>query len=256
MAAQLTEQQMADLAALADGTLSAERRAQVEAWVAASPELAALLEDQRQSLLATQALADEPVPAALTAAIRKQTLARKAQRHRRPVAIALSAAAAVVVLVVAVVALSIGGNPTSPTVADAAALGLRPATGPAPAAVGTQHAQLAAQVGGVAFPDFSAQYGWRAVGIRHGQVGGRAATGVYYANSGRRATYVIVSGSALPRPAGTASTTLHGVRYQTLSMRHRTVVTWRRGGHTCVLIGNATRHELLALASWNGAQAY
>ena len=25
---------------------------------------------------------------------------------------------------------------------------------------------------------------------------------------------------------------------------------WRRGGHTCVLLGRATRRELLRLASW------
>jgi hypothetical protein len=32
----------------------------------------------------------------------------------------------------------------------------------------------------------------------------------------------------------------------------RLVVTWRRLGHTCVLVGAAPRSELLALASWHG----
>jgi hypothetical protein len=41
---QLSERELAEFAALADGTLPAERRAEVEARVAASPELQELLE--------------------------------------------------------------------------------------------------------------------------------------------------------------------------------------------------------------------
>jgi hypothetical protein len=40
------------------------------------------------------------------------------------------------------------------------------------------------------------------------------------------------------------------VNYQTLSSDGRLAMTWRRDGHTCVLIGQATRRELLKLASW------
>ena len=39
VASRLTEQEMADLCALADGTLPDARRAAVEEWVASSPEL-------------------------------------------------------------------------------------------------------------------------------------------------------------------------------------------------------------------------
>jgi hypothetical protein len=41
-----------------------------------------------------------------------------------------------------------------------------------------------------------------------------------------------------------------GVQYQTLRIDGRLAVTWRRGGHTCVLIGDAPRAELVTLASW------
>jgi anti-sigma factor RsiW len=44
----------AELAALADGSLDPERRAELEALVASSPELAALLEEQRRALALTR----------------------------------------------------------------------------------------------------------------------------------------------------------------------------------------------------------
>ena len=53
LVSQLSEHELAELAALADGTLPADRRAEVEARVAASPELQELLERQRQSLALT-----------------------------------------------------------------------------------------------------------------------------------------------------------------------------------------------------------
>jgi anti-sigma factor RsiW len=58
----LSTKEMAELCALADGTLAAERRAEVEARVAASPELQELLERQRRAVLAAQTLAAEEVP--------------------------------------------------------------------------------------------------------------------------------------------------------------------------------------------------
>jgi anti-sigma factor RsiW len=59
-ASRLTERELADLAALADGSLPVERRAAVEAWVAASADLEELLDRQRRALSATRALAEEP----------------------------------------------------------------------------------------------------------------------------------------------------------------------------------------------------
>src|SRR5436190_23757174 len=68
----LSAEEMAELSALADGTLPAERRVVVEARVAASPELRELVDRQRRAVAASRAAADEPVPASLRTAVDAQ----------------------------------------------------------------------------------------------------------------------------------------------------------------------------------------
>ncbi|HEY4826104.1 MAG TPA: hypothetical protein VIH85_05025, partial [Solirubrobacteraceae bacterium] len=64
----LTQRELDDLSALADGTLDPARRGAVEARIAASPELGALYERERQILAALhEARATERAPAALRA---------------------------------------------------------------------------------------------------------------------------------------------------------------------------------------------
>ena len=252
MTARLSTEEIAELCALADGTLPAGRRAEVEAWVAASPELQELLERQRRSLLATQALAaDETVPESLQAAVeadRRALGSRRARSRRLVPRVALVGVAAFAAAVVAAVVLT--GGPGAPTVADAARLATQAPTGPAPAPVGPAGARLAVGVEGVAFPNFAQWAGWRTLGVRHGSVDGRRATVVFYGKGDRRMAYVIVAGSTLSRPSGGETTTRQGVEYQTLRLNGRPAVTWRRGGHTCILIGQAPRAELLTLAGW------
>ena len=246
---------MAELCALADGTLPAERCAEVEARVAASPELQELLERQRRSVTATRALASEPVPASLEAAVEASRQRSAPRRRGRRLTVGLSLAGVLTVVVAAILVLTMGGGPGAPSVPNAARLAAQPPDGPAPAASGTGGTQLAADVQGVAFPDLSGSYGWRATGVRHGRLGGRDATVVHYAKDGRNIAYAIVAGPSLPRPPDAQTTTLGGVQFQTLSVDGRHVVTWRREGHTCVLIGDAPSAELLALASWSGGDA-
>jgi len=243
VAGQFSTEQLAELSALADGTLPADRRAEVEARVAASPELQELLERQRQAVSATALLAADEVPESLRASVEAKRVGR------RPVfRFVLAGAAAVAAAVVAAVLLT--GGPAAPTVADAARLATQAPTAPAPPPQGTSGTKLAAAVGGVPFPDFAQTYGWRAVGARHGSVGGRDATVVMYGKDGRRLGYAIVDGAALRRPRGARTTVIRGVPYQTLRLSGRLAVTWRRGGRTCVLIGQAPRGELVKLASW------
>jgi anti-sigma factor RsiW len=247
----LTSDEAAELCALADGTLPVERRAEVEARIAASPELQELLDRQRQAVLATQTLATEGVPASLQASVdaRRRALGSRRSRTRRLVPrFALAGAAAVTAAVVAAVVLS--GGPGSPSVADAARLASKSPNGPAPPPVRNSTTKLAVGVEGVVFPYLARWAGWRTLGIRHGRIDGRSATVVFYGKDGRRIAYVVVAGSGLPRPSGGAAVTRGGVRYQTLRLNGRLAVTWRRGGHTCVLIGQASRAELLKLASW------
>ena len=88
-------QEIAELAALADGSLAPERRAALEARVAASSELAErLAEQQRAVALAEGAAAGVEAPAALRARIDAQRRARRAPAPRRLVLIGAAATVA------------------------------------------------------------------------------------------------------------------------------------------------------------------
>jgi hypothetical protein len=94
------DEDVAALAALADGSLASDRRAALEAQVAASPELAARLAEQKRALTLFQSAADEvDAPAGLRRRI-------EARRHRRrtfaPTRLVAVGAAAVAVLAVAI----------------------------------------------------------------------------------------------------------------------------------------------------------
>jgi anti-sigma factor RsiW len=248
MGADLSERDMADLAALADGTLEPARRAQVEARVAASAELQALLERQRDSLAATGPLTAEPVPSALVATVGAAAAVRRRARRQRRTWPALAAAVAAAVVVVVVVA-SLGG--AAPSLSDAARLAGLPPTAAAPAPLGGGHTRLAASVQGVVFPDLQQTFGWRASGLRRASLEGRPATVVSYTQAGRRIAYVVVGGSALARPSPATVHVVGGTEYQTLTLRGLPAVTWRQSGHTCLLTGAVRPAELLALAAWS-----
>ena len=93
-----------ELAALADGTLGAERRAALEERVAASPELAARLAEQQRALALIRSAADE-VGAPASLRVRTQGHARPL-RARTPrfaaAGIAVAAAAAAVIAITVV----------------------------------------------------------------------------------------------------------------------------------------------------------
>ena len=94
-------QEIAELAALADGTLAPDRRAALEAQVAASPELADRLAEQQRALALTRSAATEvEAPAALRARVEVQRPARRVRAPRRLVLIGATATAAVVAVAV------------------------------------------------------------------------------------------------------------------------------------------------------------
>jgi hypothetical protein len=252
MTAKLSDRELAELAALADGTLPAERRRSVEARVAASPELRALVEQQRLALAATRAAAREPAPASLRARVEGEIAARAARRRRPRLVPGLALGGAVAAATAIVLVLVLTGAPSGPTVADAARLATSPPTGPAPARRDDSRSKLDVQVDGVVFPDLARTYGWRPVGVRYGEVDGRAASVVYYEKGGRRIGYVILAGSAVSSPSGGKAVIRRGVRYETLEVDGHPTVTWQRLGHTCVLTGATSRSALLTLASWRG----
>lgn len=239
-------EELIELAALADGTLAADRRAALEARIAGSPELQAALDRQRQALVAARALDDEPLPERLRSGV-AGLVARERRPRRRRGLLPLGAAAGAVAALLVVV-LAVGGSDPAPAVADVARIAVRDLPGPAPAALpgGTL---LDVQVGEITFPDWR-RLGWRASGVRRTTVDGRDVTTVEYRRGGQRIGYAIVDESALDEPATATRSVRRGVVYRGLRVDGQATVTWRRAGRTCVLAGDAAPAELLRLASW------
>jgi hypothetical protein len=91
-------QEIVELAALADGSLAPERRAALEAQVAASSELADLLAEQERAVaFARSAAAEVEAPETLRARIPTRERARRRVRPRRLVVISAAATAVLAV---------------------------------------------------------------------------------------------------------------------------------------------------------------
>src|SRR6185312_14977153 len=107
------DQEIAELAALADGSLAPERRAELEARVAASSELAALLAEQERAVsFARSAAAEVEAPETLRAHIPTGERPRRGPvRHRL---VLISAATATAVLAVGI-GLAVFNSGTSAT---------------------------------------------------------------------------------------------------------------------------------------------
>ena len=241
-----------DLARLADGTLPADRARALEARVAESPELRAMLDEQRVALEAVRALGD-PAPAALRHRIenarRRPAPAARARRFGLAGAFAAGLAALVVALV-AILPSGAGG----PTLSEAAALSAKPSVAAAP-----RHefdGALSLKIDGVPYPYWEDGLGWQATGMRVDTISGRRATTVFYEKGGERVGYTIISGKPVSVPSAGNVTVRHGLPFRTLGVGGRTVVTWERKDHSCVLSGvGVSRAELLRLASWHDAGA-
>ena len=101
--------ELVELAALADGSVSSERRAELEAQVEASPELAERLREQQRALALLQSAAEQvEAPSGLRARIDAQRRPRRSQPRR--LALAGVVAAATVAAVVGVAVLSSGSS--------------------------------------------------------------------------------------------------------------------------------------------------
>jgi len=154
------------------------------------------------------------------------------------------------------IALSAGGSGSSgPTLRDTAALTLLPGTAAPPPKSQTQHAALAAAVGGVSFPYWEDSLGWRSTGSRSDRVGGRSITTVFYSNGrGQRVGYAIVGGRPAPTTSGGTTATRAGISFRVLTQNGKPVVTWLRDGHMCVVSGRGvSAATLLRLASWRAS---
>ncbi|HEY7960342.1 MAG TPA: hypothetical protein VID29_00335 [Solirubrobacteraceae bacterium] len=217
--------------------------------------------EPQQRAAALIASIDVEAPASLHGAVRSQ-VARAAPRQRtwvRRRALLAGGLAAVAALAVAIVlALGPAGGPAAPpTVLAASAAGLRPATLGAPDENPHSPGHLAISAAGIPYPYWKERFGWRSTGARSDRLGAHTVTTVFYADSaGRRIGYSIVDGRPLAVPAGFVSWR-HG-RLEAFDRAHAvagaTVVTWRRAGHTCILVGSGVSAKtLLTLADWQVA---
>jgi hypothetical protein len=249
----LTPHELAELSALADGTLDPDRRAEVRARIAASPELTALYERERQVVaLLHEARARDRAPAALRARIEAQRPSRPRRatarlRYGGALAGALAAVALALVLILP------AGSPGSPSVSQAAAIAVRPPTGAAPAPdPSAPLVQLDLNTEDVYFPNWTLRFRLAAYGQRQDQLSGHDAKTVYYGGSGGdRVVYTIVSSPALRVPRGASISWVRDVRFWTMTQGARVVVTWLRSGRTCVLSSaTLTAQQLQVLATW------
>lgn len=246
----ISERDRRRLAALADGTLAAKHAAALEARIAHDPRLAAALARQRAVVTVMQdAAAAVSAPVSLRERVAAAPRPRAVRARRGGLALAAAALAAAALVTVLVLP---RGVPGGPSVVEAAALAERPALEPAPRPASAK--LLDRRAAGLPFPDWSQKFGWRATGTRTDTLDGRRLTTVFYANGERQLAYTIVDGPALELPAGRDSV-VEGTRLRLLRAAGRTVVTWERGDHTCVLSGGADAETLHQLASWKGKGA-
>ncbi len=252
----------AELARLADGSLKPERQDELRAEIQKSPALARALAEQERAVKLLRSTSEITAPdalrARLDALVAEPSQPAKSKRRwpRLRLGFALPAMAAVAAAVVAAV-LIIGGNASSgPTLPQTAQAALSASTLPAPAESTTNPAQLDVSVGGIPFPDWSRNIGWRTLGQRNDTLGGRRVVTVFYAShKGTRIGYAIVSGAPINV---SGDTTVHeGTNTYTLfNLGKARGITWRRDGHTCVIAGRGVSDaRLLALAGAESERA-
>jgi hypothetical protein len=247
--------ELADLSALADGTLDAARRSEVQARVSASPQLTELYAHERRSVeLLHRARERDRAPAALRARI-EAARPSPASRARWRVGYGGALAGALAVIVLALVLVLPAGSPGGPSLGQAAGLAELGATSPAPGFdPKAPMTKLAKSIEDLYFPNLQGQFGWHAVGQRSDRIDGRLVLTMFYASNQHRVAYTIVGTPSLGVSGGTVET-IHGTQFRTLRVRGRLVVTWRRSNHTCVLSGpGVSASRLRLLAAWKGAE--
>jgi hypothetical protein len=198
-----------------------------------------------------RAAVTERAPAELRARIEADRPRAAAVARRRMAVYGAALAGSTAVVLALIVLLLPAGTPGGPSISEAATIAVRGPTGPAPGPdPRAPVARLQQSVSRVYFPNWAYQgLGWAAVGQRSDQVRGRRVITVYYQSGATQIAYTIVSGPGLPVPAGPV-VRKGDERLRTLSFDGRLVVTWRRGGHTCVLSGmGVTADELQQLAA-------
>jgi hypothetical protein len=180
---------------------------------------------------------------------------RPARPRGVPRLLAPAAGVAALIVVAVVVVLSLGG-PAGPSVVQASELAQLPSTEPAPARDAGNPALLDRGLEGVTFPDWSEKFGWHANGARTDRLDGRRAETVFYTHHGHRIGYTVISGKPLEIPDDAQIVRRNGLEMYRYMDGDRTVLTFERGGVTCILAGHVVHATTpLKLASWQGSGA-
>lgn len=238
-----------DLTRLADGTLDPARRERLEEIVRRSPELQARLREQRRAVAAARSLAClERAPVSLR--IHHQTIGRRPSRRVPALGLALAGMAAALLLTLG----ALGGGQSALTVAQAATIAVRSPTVAVAEPADDQANLPDVTAAGLSFPYWEDRFGWHAAGSRTDRLDGRLLTTVFYRRGTQRIAYTIVPGAALPPVADARTTDRNGTVLASSRSGGRTVVTWLRRGHTCVLSGapGVSTNAMLKLAGWRG----
>jgi hypothetical protein len=215
-----------ELAALADGTLGAARRREIENQLASSEQIRESIHRQRAAIELTREI---EVPASDALHIQVAEMAASARpRKRSPMLLGgFAAAAAAVVVALALLILPGSDAPNVNQVVATAAQG--PTTG-APASDPANPKKLNVSVGSVQFPSWKNWHGWDPTGARTDSVGGRRVETVFYKNAnGATMKYSVVDGAPIDKLDSSSAA------YELTGSGDTRRVVWRNGGHTCII---------------------
>jgi hypothetical protein len=207
---------------------------------------------ERGRALIVAAVAETSAPLALRERIERDRERARPVVRRRWLGLGASFAAVAAAAATAIV-ISLGGTAAPGVLATVELAGKGPAL-PAPKHDAAHPALLKAQIDGLPFPDWNAQFKWRASGARRDEIKGRDATTVYYDGAtGARLAYTILGGAPIAPPDGARTVNLRGTTLHVMNRGDQRIVVWDRAGHTCVMTAPAAVPEerLLDLAAWD-----
>ncbi len=174
---------------------------------------------------------------------------------RRPVRVPLliGAVGVLAALAAALVLVLWPGETAAPSVDQAARAALAAPTAAAPPVDPADPRFVRASMAGIRFPNYAYDSPWRTVGGRADTLGDRPSRTVTYSRGPVRVGYTIIDGRPLAAPAGARTVEVTGWPVRVARIDGALVVSWERGGHTCVLATRtATLEQLLGFVAWRG----
>lgn len=246
------------LALTEDRAVEPEQRP-VAGRLQADPACRRALERQREVVRALRG-GGPFVPPGLSARYSAGQAAARPHRRQRafkrpPLRTSLVGVAAAVAALVVVVLL-LGSPQSQPNAAQVAAIWTRSASVPV-AADPADPRQLDISFHGIVYPNYHDREGWHPLAARYDRIGGLRTATVLYATGARRAAYTVVPTTRLSVPVTATHLRAAGLSLTEFRSRDRWIVTFVKGGNTCVLTAAAPRERrwLIKLAIWNGGPA-